>query len=215
MKITGIKAQVRRAGRFSVFVDGKYLFGLSEAGLLEHKLFVGLELDEAKIKQLKQASSDDKLFGLVLHYVALRPRSEWELRGYLQRKQAPPALADQILNKLSMNNLVDDLKFATAWVESRRLLRPTSKRKLQQELRAKRVSDAIVGQVLAADETDERALLCALIAKKRQQTRYHDDLKLMQYLVRQGFSYGDVKVVFQELKEGSSPSDGFIPVSGP
>jgi regulatory protein len=198
MKIAAIKAQVRRAGRFSIFVDGKYSFSLSEAGLLEHKLFVGLELDEAKIKQLKQASSDDKLFGLVLHYIALRPRSEWEVRSYLRRKQAPPALADQILNKLSVNNLVDDLKFATAWVESRRLLRPTSKRKLQQELRAKNVSDEIIRQVLQADETDEREVLRQLITKKRSSTRYQDDVKLMQYLVRQGFSYGDVKAALQE-----------------
>jgi regulatory protein len=196
MKITAIKAQVRRAGRFSVFVDDKYAFSLSEAGLLDQKLFVGMELDAADVKRLKQASSDDKLFGLVLRFVAMRSRSEWEIRSYLQRKQAPPALTDRILNKLSVNGFVDDLKFATAWVESRRLLRPTSKRKLQQELRAKRVSDEIIGQVLAGDETDERALLRELITKKRH--RYPDQLKLMQYLVRQGFSYGDAKAMMRE-----------------
>ena len=191
MKITAIKAQVKRAGRLSIFVDGKYSFSLSESGLLEQKLFVGQELEAADIVRLKQVSSDDKLFGLVLHYVAIRPRSEWEIRCYLQRRKSPAPLADQILNKLSANGLADDAKFAQAWVENRRLLRPTSKRKLQQELRAKRVSDEVIGQVLAADETDERALLRELIAKKRQ--RYPDKLKLMQYLARQGFSYDDIK----------------------
>src|SRR6266436_923247 len=134
MKVTAIKAQVKRAGRFSIFVDDKYSFSLSDTALLEHKLFVGRELDASEVKQLKQASSDDKLYGNVLRYVAMRPRSEWEIRSYLQRKNSPTALADQILNKLSVNGLVNDLKFAQAWVESRRLLRPTSKRKLQQEL---------------------------------------------------------------------------------
>ncbi|HEY1835974.1 MAG TPA: RecX family transcriptional regulator [Candidatus Saccharimonadales bacterium] len=196
MKITGIKAQVRRAGRFAVFLDGKYSFSLSEAGLLEYKLYVGLELDAPEIKKLKQASSDDKLFGLVLHYVAMRPRSEWEIRSYLQRKQAFPALADIILNKLSKNGFVDDSKFAQSWVESRRLLRPSSKRKLQQELRAKRVSDEAISQALAADETDERETLRQLITKKRP--RYPDDVKLMQYLARQGFSYDDIKAALQE-----------------
>jgi regulatory protein len=146
---------------------------------------------------LKQRSQDDKMFGATLRYVGIRPRSEWEMRSYLQRKHASPALVDSILNKLSKSGIIDDLAFAKAWVESRRLLRPTSKRKLQQELRAKRVSDEVIGQVLAADAADERLVLQELAVKKRG--RYVDDMKLMQYLVRQGFSYDDVKAVVQEL----------------
>ena len=44
MKITDIKAQVRRAGRYSIFVDGKYAFSLSDTALLEQKLKLGQEL---------------------------------------------------------------------------------------------------------------------------------------------------------------------------
>lgn len=196
MKITEIKAQARRAGRFSIFVDGKYSFSLSESGLLEHKLFVGMELDAPEVKKLKQASSDDKLYGHVLRFVAMRPRSEWEVRMYLKRKQAAPALAEQIFNKLSGFGLVDDTKFAEAWVASRRLLSPTSKRKLQQELRAKCVSDEAISRALAEDEPNERETLRQLVAKKR--ARYPDKLKLMQYLARQGFRYDDIKAVLEE-----------------
>jgi SOS response regulatory protein OraA/RecX len=51
--------------------------------------------------------------------------------------------------------------------------------------------------VLAEDETDERAVLRELIDRKRRQLRYQDNLKLMRYLVGQGFSYDDVKSVLQ------------------
>jgi regulatory protein len=198
MKITDIKRQVRQAGRFSVFVDGRYAFSLSDTALLEQGLKLGLDLDAAEVKRLKQTSSDDKLYGLVLRYVAMRPRSEWEVRTYLDRKHSPAALVSQILNKLSELNLLDDTKFAQAWVESRRLLRPTSKRKLQQELRAKHVSDEVIRQVLAEDETDEVVQLRELVAKKRSITRYRDDLKLMQYLARQGFNYEDIKAALRD-----------------
>lgn len=197
MKITEIKAQVKTVGRYSIFIDGKYSFSLSDVALFEQQLRIGQEVGSEQVKALKQLSSDDKLFGATLRYVGLRPRSEWEIRTYLQRKHASPALVDSILNKLSKNGFIDDVAFAKAWVESRRLLRPTSKRKLQQELHAKRVSDEVIGQVLAADEADERQLLRALAAKKRG--RYSEDIKLMQYLVRQGFSYEDVKAVVSEL----------------
>jgi regulatory protein len=198
MKITDIKRQVRQTGRFSVFVDGRYAFSLSDTALLEQGLKLGLDLDAAEVKRLKQTSSDDKLYGLVLRYVAMRPRSEWEVRTYLDRKHSPAALVSQILNKLSELNLLDDTKFAQAWVESRRLLRPTSKRKLQQELRAKHVSDEVIRQVLAEDETDEVVQLRELVAKKRSITRYRDDLKLMQYLARQGFNYEDIKAALRD-----------------
>jgi regulatory protein len=193
MKITAIKAQVKTTGRYSIFVDGKYLFSLSDAALLEENIKIGLELDESEVRRLKQVSSDDKLYGNALRYMMMRPRSEWELHSYLQRKNSPTLLTKQILNKLSLHGLINDVAFAEAWVRSRRLIRSSSKRKLQQELRAKRVSDEIIRQVLAEDETDESVVLRELVAKKRQQSRYKDDVKLMQYLVRQGFSYDDVK----------------------
>ena len=83
-------------------------------------------------------------------------------------------------------------------MDNRRLLKSISKRRLAQELRQKRISDDIIQTALNNDEADELGVLRELIAKKRLQTRYQDDLKLMQYLSRQGFSYGDIKTVLEE-----------------
>jgi SOS response regulatory protein OraA/RecX len=43
------------------------------------------------------------------------------------------------------------------------------------------------------DEGDEHNALREIIERKRKQTKYQDDLKLMQYLARQGFNYDDIK----------------------
>lgn len=193
MKITAIKQQVKRQGRYSIFVEGKYEFSLSETALLESKLNMGLELDEVRLGELKQASVDDKVYNNSLAYALLRPRSTWEMEQYLQRKKCSPALAKKILNKLSVNGFLDDEQFARSWVANRRLLKPISRRRLLQELRAKRVPSEIAERALEEDETDETAVLTDLIARKRKQTRYQDDQKLMQYLAGQGFSYGDIK----------------------
>lgn len=133
--------------------------------------------------------------------IARRPRSRWELEDYLRRKDSPAPLTEQILNKLSELGYVDDLKFAQLWVENRRLLRPTSRRRLIQELRQKRVPQEVIEEVLTEDETDELSVLREMVIKKRRQTKYQDDLKLMQYLARQGFSYGDIKTVLNEVSE--------------
>ncbi len=194
MKITKIVQQVKKHDRYSVFVDEKYSFSLSESALLESKLHSGQELMREQVEEYKKLSSDDKLYNRALNYVALRSRSVWEVEFYLKRKDCPAPLTEQITNKLLRLGLLDDKKFAESFVRDRRLLRSASTRKLQLELRKKHIASDIIEQVLGDDETDEQTMLRDLIIKKRQQTKYKaDNLKLMQYLARQGFSYGDIK----------------------
>lgn len=198
MKITSIKQQVKRAGRYSIFVDDKYEFSLSDTALLDSKLSIGQELSQTQIGELKKLSNDDKLYNLTLRYIALRPRTKWEIKTYLERKKASPPLVIILLNKLSNIDLVDDEKFARAFVEDRRLLRPTSRRKIIMELRKKHVEDEIIQKVVDSSEEADQTALMSIIERKRRQTKYQDDLRLMQYLARQGFGYGDIKAALQD-----------------
>ncbi|RTK94970.1 hypothetical protein EKI60_00730 [Candidatus Saccharibacteria bacterium] len=193
MQVTDIKQQVKREGRYSIFVDGKFVFGLSENALMTSGLRIGLELTKDQLASYKDAAKTDKAYSQALGQVARRPRSEWEIRDYLKRKDYDPELIQEIIAKLYTGKWLDDLDFARRWVETRRLLKSTSKRRLQQELKAKRVSDDIISQVLEEDETDELAVLKDLVGRKRKQSRYQDDEKLLAYLIRQGYNYGDAK----------------------
>jgi len=198
MKITAITQQEKLKSRYSIYVDGKYAFSLSDTALLDSKLVVGQELTKDEVGKFKELSKEDKLYGQILRYTALRLRSRWELEVYMQRKDIPLPLQQQLLNKLSNLGILDDYKFAESWVRNRRLLKSSSRRRLSLELRQKHIPDEIIQQVLAEDETDEQAMLRELIARKRKQVKYQDDTKLMQYLARQGFSYNDIKFVLNE-----------------
>lgn len=193
MNITAIKQQVKRRDRYSVFVDGSYAFSLSETALLEYGLASGQELDRQRLEALKKASGEDKAYGNALRYVAMRPRSEWELRAYLNRKTIAEPVQDQICKRLQAVGLLDDLSFAKSWITSRRLLKSVSKRRLMLELKQKHVSGQIIEAAMSEDETTERQALSELIEKKR--SKYPDKTKLMQYLARQGFTYDDIKTV--------------------
>lgn len=201
MKITQIKQQVKRADRYSIYLDGKYTFSLGEGELLKLGLHTGQELTEAELTNYRNESEQGKWFDKTLNLLSYRLRSEWELRDYLKRKDCPPEIIEKILNKLSVNGYVNDEQFARRWVENRRLLKATSRRRLAQELKQKRISNEIIDKVLADDkaETDEREVLRALVERKR--ARYPDKLKLMQYLARQGYSYDDIKSVLSEAAE--------------
>jgi regulatory protein len=198
MKITAIKQQEKRKDRYSIFVDDKYEFSLSESALIEAKLASGQEIDRAQLKEYKQLSVDDKAYGNALRYVVMRPRSEWELRDYLRRKQAEEPVIEKIMNRLRSLDLLNDEAFARSWVDNRRVLKPTSRRKLVLELKQKHVSSDIIDAVLAEDKeaVNERDVIRQLVARKR--SRYPDEQKLMAYLARQGYSYDDIKSVIEE-----------------
>jgi regulatory protein len=198
MKITAVKQQVKRADRYSIYVDGKYSFSLGENEFLKLGLHSGQELTEEELDSYKGESDYGKWFDKVLNLLSYRLRSEWELRDYLRRKKAPEEYVDKILNKLSINGYVNDELFAKRWVENRRLMKPTSRRKLMMELKQKRIPNEIIDKVLSEDkdQVNEREVLKELIEKKRQ--RYPDQLKLMQYLARQGYNYDDIKSALGE-----------------
>jgi regulatory protein len=193
MKITAIKQQVKRADRYSIYGDGKYLFSFSENELLSSGIKIGQELDESNLNELKGKAVLDKAYDRSLNLISHRLRSEWELRDYLKRKDYDEDVQEATVSRLRDRGYINDAEFARRWVENRRLLKATSKRRLAQELRQKRISDEIINQTLEADETDELEVLKDLVDRKRKQTKYQDDLKLMQYLARQGFSYDLIK----------------------
>lgn len=205
MKITKISQQVKRPDRFSVFVDESYSFSLSDGALLDSGIASGQELTAAEVESYKQLSQDDKIYGQALRYIAMRSHTTWEMKSYLERKSAPPALIDQILNKLTDVGLLDDYKYAASFVKDRRLLRSSSRRKITAELMKKRVASGAIDSAFAGSEpNEERTALREMITRKRRQTKYQDNDKLMQYLARQGYGYGDIK---SALQSDSDPED--------
>lgn len=194
MKITAIKAQVKNPERVSIYVDEKYAFSLNHAQLLEQKLRSGLELTDAQLAELKHVSEQGKAYERALNYVMIRPRSLREIQQYARRKKWAPEDTQVIIDKLTARHYLNDASFAKAWVESRKLTKNYSTRKLRLELKQKGITDDIIAEVLSECQYDEQSALKALIAKKRRLSRYaNDPQKLMQYLARNGFGYDDIK----------------------
>jgi regulatory protein len=203
MKITVIKPAVRTPGRYLIFLDDSYSFSLSESALLKSNLAAGQELSRAEVNKYKLLSVDDKLYNRALALVAARAKTSWEVETYLSGKGASPALITEILNKLSKIGLIDDQKYAHNFVVKRLQLRPTSKRKLIAELKKKHVNEQFIEQALTNQSSDINALQ-AVVASKLRQAKYHDRMKLMQYLARQGFNYHDIKSVLEASDVGIS-----------
>lgn len=200
-KITNIKQQMKNKDRVSVYVDGKYSFSLSAWQLSSVGLKLGEEISPERVKELQDDSDFGKLHDKALMWLMLRPRSTWEVEDYLRRKTDDEGVREKLLTTFQEKKYIDDEDFAQRWVTNRHLLKPVSKLKLRQELLKKRVPKEIIDQTLEADETNEVDVLVELIEKKRKISRYQDDRKLMEYLARQGFRYGDIKQALEAIDD--------------
>lgn len=218
MKVTRIAQQVKRKDRYSVYIDEKYSFSLSDYQLVGSGITVGKEFTEGELDEFLQESNFGKAYERALNYVMIRPRSEKEIKDYLIRtflypkpkvfidksgerrvkkrivdKDKTNLLIDRVMERLISKGYINDESFSKAWVNSRQLTKKSSKRKLEQELRAKGIASEIIATVLQNIEETEIENLNELIVKKQKQLKYHDEIKLIQYLLRQGFNYSDIK----------------------
>lgn len=218
LKITKISQQVKRHDRYSIYINEKYRFSLSEYQLAGSGLSIGKEFTEEELSKFINESAFGKAYERALNYVMIRPRSEREINEYLTRtflypkpkmyqdkegqrhiikvevnKEQTKAMIERTVGRLQSKGYINDESFAQSWVNSRQLTKKSSKRKMEQELRSKGVSSDIIATMLQSEDIDEQQNLKDLIVKKQRLSKYKDSIKLTQYLLRQGYNYEDIK----------------------
>ncbi|HUA13165.1 MAG TPA: RecX family transcriptional regulator [Candidatus Sulfotelmatobacter sp.] len=193
MRISDIRPHKKITSRVSIYIDGKYALSLDQLSLSDQGLKKGQEIDLDRLEELKNLEQSDKIYFLTLSYVSRARKTRWQVETYLKRKKASPALTDAILNKLSNLGLINDEAFALAFVNDHKSFSPASINKIRYSLRAKHIKGEVIDKVLTQTELSDKSSIKQLVEIKRRQTRYQDDLKLMQYLSRQGYSYSDIK----------------------
>lgn len=201
--ITSIKSQ-KKHQRFNIYLDGKFALGVSGLALAKMKLKVGQLIDKKKLKSLKEQDSQDKAHDQVLRFLSYRPRSEKEVKDYLQKKKKGVKTISGVTRRLKEQRLIDDTAFARWWLEQRIQFRPKGKRLLWLELRKKGVDPEVIDGVLAG-YSQELSLAQKLAQKKLKTYRHLDPLEFRQkmtgFLARRGFDWGVIKKALEELKE--------------
>ena len=140
---------------------------------------------------LKSASQQQSPLDAAYRYLAYRPRSEFEMRVWLERKGFGRPIVESTLSALEAKGLLDDLAFARFWRESRESSSPRSRAALRRELRQKGIDPEVVAEALDGVDEEAAAYRAAQKRAARLATLDHDDFrtKLSGALRRRGFSY--------------------------
>jgi regulatory protein len=198
-KITGLVVQKKNPQRVSVFLDGEFGFGL--ARIVAAWLQVGQELSEEKIAQLQAEEKKESAHQYALRLLTNRARSEAEVNKALVKKEYPPEVVEETLERLSKSGLLDDDRFAEAWVENRTEFRPRSKRALAVELRQRGLSQETIEK--AVEEVDDEDLAYQAGLKQFRKLDTSDWMvfrkQLYNFLMRRGFNYDVIGPITRKI----------------
>jgi len=140
--------------------------------------------------------------------LSLCPRTEHEIKARLESRGFRKVIQNDILDLLKKDGLVDDLRFARGWIDSRIRSKPRGVKLLRIELQKKGVGDDVIDRVLheKAAELDEKAVLREMVKKKIKEVESGPQKnikgRLFQYVVQKGFDAETAENVINEIMGG-------------
>ena len=216
--VTKMTSGVKDQNRVNIFLDGRFAFSLDVTQVIEFELKVRTKVTPEKLEELRRASEFGKLYQRTLEWAMSRPHSVRETQDYLKRRQLKrkqlnrqrekdqlkplpeidSEVAALVVQRLVEKKYLNDQKFAEYYVENRYQRKGISQKRLRMEMRNKGVDSGVIEAALEKVPRNEDEEIAKVIAKKR---RKYDDFKLVNYLVRQGFSFQKAKDAVENWKE--------------
>jgi len=216
--VTSISSTKKNTKRYVVFIDGKFAFSISDFVLAKYKIKEGLDLSHELIHKILFEENLEYLKQRALDLVSRRPRSEREITNKLENllkkriskfskllqndKDISKLLIQETLYFLKKYDYLDDLKFAN-WIVEQRLNQKKGPLFIKQDLYKKGVNKEIINEALSLIDTSksiEKSYKQALKKYKNEINEYKKKQKIYSYLMRQGFSYDDIKALFDDFE---------------
>jgi regulatory protein len=205
LTITAIKPQKKKKDRYNIYVDGEFAIGLAAETLVKSGIKIGQEISNEQIQQLIFKNEVANLLAKAYRFLSYRPRSEREIRDYLQRKSKNSSAIPTVLAELRQQGYIDDVEFTKWWVEQRREQNPRGLRLIRSELLQKGVPQKIIDEVLDEFADPEKEIEQAMIAARKKLGTYQSlqpqefKRKMANYLARRGFGWDAISEVLESL----------------
>lgn len=182
-----------RSGRIAVHLDGEYACSVGDALLVRLGLYVGLDLSDDQVEQLRTEASAERALADAHRLLGHRARARAELATRLAAKGHPDQVVQRVLAHLQEGGLLDDEAFARAYVADARRLHGWGTERIARDLARLGADPAAVQAALADTGADAQAdeLQWALQALAKQRPGAPAEAarrRAYQLLLRRGFS---------------------------
>ena len=201
MTITSIE-KIKK-GRYSLFIDGDFLFSIHKDIFLTNNIEVNTEITVEQLEELRQKDEIYSCKQSALDILSHAAKSSGVLRDKLREHYSEDAV-DIAIERMEELGLIDDYDYAKRLTKDYINLRGYSKMRIKNELYKKKIDRYIIDDVLSeciAD--DEIAPIISIIEKKyyNKISSREDRQKTIMALQRRGFMYDDIKSAIKIIEE--------------
>lgn len=198
-KIIEIK---RKNGVATIKMESGETLRAPSALFLERRVHTHQQIDPEAYRLYLRERGYPHALEAAMKYLALRERSEQEVRARLRRSCYDEATIQRVLDTLGLHDLVSDARFAEAWVHAR--ARKYGKNRIAQELRVKGIDRQEAETALNTLSEEDEYRRAVEQAKKLCRKFQNDPKKIAQSLTRKGYHWKMAKNAAEEAVNGAS-----------
>lgn len=198
-KIIEIK---RKNGVATIKMESGETLRAPSALFLERRVHTHQQIDPEAYRLYLRERGYPHALEVAMKYLALRERSEQEVRARLRRSCYDEATIQRVLDTLGLHDLVSDARFAEAWVHAR--ARKYGKNRIAQELRVKGIDRQEAETALNTLSEEDEYRRAVEQAKKLCRKFQNDPKKIAQSLTRKGYHWKMAKDAAEEAVNGAS-----------
>ena len=203
-KILSIKRSTRYNDRIIVKLDDKSVFRVPEDAFVLNPFHVGetVTLDEIEDYDVKMRLQEAKDAAFKL--LSFRMRSIAEMRKRLKEKSFSQIEIDHVIDKLTKLNYLNDVEFGKAFVKEKIKNKKIGPKAIKSELFPHQLSPDFVDELI--ESVYKKYKINDLITfhlkrkkiKKNTQMNKSDLSRLNNYLLRKGFEWDNINVLYAE-----------------
>lgn len=202
MKITSIERQ-KKKGRYNLFLDGGFAFGIYEDTLVKFSLRKNDDLSEKRINEIRDYDEFNYGKKVAYDFLYYRQRSEKELKTKLKQKNISQKNSDKVIEFFISHKFLDDEEFARSFVANELLKKPSGKRMLYRKLLQKGINKEVIERILESSYPEESSgaekLLKKYAARLKDKPLPLRKQKAYNYLISRGFDFDTAKETVDKL----------------
>lgn len=182
-------------------IEGGEKYFVHQSMIYEFHLHKGMEIPPSALEEVMNENLYRKAKERALYLLDNREYGYAELFKKLEENYGED-ICYRVCNKLAELHLIDDRRYAARLAEYYSCTKKFGKYRAKQEIMRRGISSALAEEVLAEYEDDSVERLRELVERKyeRKLTDRKSAEKVRAALVRQGYSFSDIKEVLSEYE---------------
>ena len=198
-KVTDIQLQKNTPGRYSVFLDGEFSFGISDIDLYNLGIKIGMDIDDEFMALIEETVDFKKCLDYGTELISRKMYSEKELKDKLSQRGYTDSAIKSTIDIMIEYGYINDEIYAKTYCEFKG--KKDGVKKISYDLSLKGIRKDIIEKYVAEVENDD--VLLKLLEQKIKGNINDRKIidKAIRYCISKGFEYDKIKSCILKLGE--------------